>query len=228
MYYDPPAGSHSKERRPKLTMSLKLKLAMLLEWKLYVFVLAAVVVVMISSPLVLAEEADSGWRSKFSLTESTMIAGFGKGGFTEGSYEHIGLIWQLGFDLRRVFSRLEDNRGTLTFIMEPEINKIISPVGDDVEFGISFGVKYRYPLTQKLSGYALVSVGPHYITVESTDQANGFIFFNTVGAGFSFFLTEKTALSLEYRFRHISNANTEEPNVGIESHIGAIGYSMFF
>ena len=227
MYYDPPAGSHSKERRPKLTMSLKLKLAVLLEWKLYVFVLAVVVVVMIFSPSALAEETDSGWRSKFSLTESTMIAGFGKGIIAEGSYEHIALIWQLGFDLRPVFSRLEDNRGILTFIIEPEINPVISPE-NDVEFGISFGLKYKYPFTQKLSGYVLGSVGPHYITVKSTDQANGFIIFNTVGAGFSFFLTEKTALSLEYRFRHISNADTEEPNVGIESHIGAIGYSMFF
>jgi hypothetical protein len=209
-------------------MSLKLKLTMLLEWKLYIFVLAAVVMVMISSPLALAEETESGLQSKFSLTESTMIAGFGNGGFTEGSYEHIVLIWHLGFDLKRVFSRLEDNRGILTFIMEPKINPVISPAEKDVEFGISFGLKYRYPLTQKLAGYVLGSAGPHYITVKSTDQANGFIFFNTVGAGFSFFLTEKTALSLEYRFRHISNADTQEPNVGIESHIGAIGYSVFF
>ena len=228
MSYDPPAGSHSKERRPELTMSLKLKLAMLLKLKLYIFVLAAVVMVMISSPLALAEETESGWQSKFSLTESTMIAGFGKGEFTEGSYEHIALIWQLGFDLKRVFSRLEDNRGVLTFIMEPEINPVISPDDQDVEFGISFGLKYRYPLTQNSSGYVLFSIGPHYITVKSTDQANGFIFFDTVGTGFSFSLSEKTALSLEYRFRHISNADTQEPNVGIESHIGAIGYSMFF
>ncbi len=208
-------------------MSLKLKLTMLLEWKLYIFVLAAVVVVMISSPLALAEETESGLLSKFSLTESTMIAGFGKGEFTEGSYEHIALIWQFGFDLKRVFSRLEDNRGMLTFIMEPEINPVISPE-NDVEFGISFGLKYRYPLTQNSSGYVLFSIGPHYITVKSTDQANGFIFFNTVGTGFSFSLSEKTALSLEYRFRHISNADTQEPNVGIESHIGAIGYSVFY
>ena len=209
-------------------MSLKLKLTMLLEWKLYIFMLAAVVMVMISSPLALAEETESGLQSKFSLTESTMIVGFGKGGFTEGSYEHIALIWHLGFDLKRVFSGLEDNRGILTFIMEPEINPVISPAENDVEFGISFGLKYRYPFTQKLSGYVLGSVGPHYITAQSTDQANGFIFFNTVGAGFSFFLTEKTALSLEYRLRHISNAGTKEPNGGIDSHIGAIGYSMFF
>jgi len=201
---------------------------MLLEWKLYIFVLAAVVMVMISSPLALAEETESGLQSKFSLTESTMIVGFGKGGFTEGSYEHIALICHLGFDLKRIFSRLEDNRGILTFIMEPEFNPVISPVGNDVEFGVSFGLKYRYLFTQKLSGYVLGSVGPHYITVQSTDQANGFIFFNTVGAGFSLSLTEKTALSLEYRLRHISNAGTKKPNEGIDSHIGAIGYSMFF
>jgi len=183
---------------------------------------------MISAPLALGEETESGLQSKFSLTESTMIAGFGKGGLTEGSYEHIALIWHLGFDLRRVFFRLEDNRGILTFIMEPEFNPVISPTENDVEFGISFGLKYRYPLTQKLSGYVMASMGPHYITVKSTDQANGFIFFDTVGAGFSLSLTEKTALSLECRFRHISNAGTIKPNGGIDSHIGAIGYSMFF
>ncbi len=136
-------------------MSLKLKLTMLLEWKLYIFVLTAVVMVMISSPLALGKETESGLQSKFSLTESTMIAGFGKGGFTEGSYEHIALIWHLGFDLKRIFSRLEDNRGILTFIVEPKINPVISPAEKDVEVGISFGLKYKYPLTPKLSGYVL-------------------------------------------------------------------------
>jgi len=192
-----------------------------------IFLLIALVLFLMPLSPAFGDSGKSGVLSKFHLTESTMIAGFGKGGFTEGSYQHIALIWHLGFDLKRVFSRLEDNRGILTFIMEPKINLVTNPE-TDVEFGIGFGLKYRYPLSDKLFGYVLGTVGPHYITVKSTDQANGFIFFNTVGAGFSFSLTEKTALSLEYRFRHISNASTIEPNGGIDSHIVAIGYSVFF
>jgi opacity protein-like surface antigen len=64
--------------------------------------------------------------------------------------------------------------------------------------------------------------------VKTSDQANGFIFSDTIGAGLSFFVTEYSAINVEYRLRHMSNAGMEKPNGGIDTHFGTIGYSLFF
>ena len=120
-----------------------------------------------------------------------------------------------------------EHHGILSLALEPKINPVFNPE-TDVEIGISFGLKYRYPISERWSVYALGTVGPHLITVQTKDQANGFVFFNTAGAGLSFFLTKKSAVNLEYRFRHVSNAGFKEPNGGIDSHIVAFGYSLFF
>ena len=161
------------------------------------------------------------------LTESGIIAGYGTGNVKEGNYEPVLLIWHLGCDLKRFIPELKNYSGTFSVYLEPQINPVFERE-TDLEFGVGVGLKYLHPFTEKISAYIFGSVGPHYITVQTTDQANGFIFSNTIGGGFSFFLTEKTALNLEYRLRHMSNAGLEDPNRGIDTHFGMIGYSVFF
>ncbi len=162
------------------------------------------------------------------LTESGIIIGWGTGDISEGRhYEPILLIWHLGCDLKRFIPNLENHRGTLSLYVEPQINPAFNPE-TDIEIGVGVGLKYMHPVTEKISAYIFGSMGPHYITVKITDQANGFIFSDTIGAGISFFLTEKSSLNLEYRFRHISNASLQDPNGGINTHFGMIGYSVYF
>jgi hypothetical protein len=161
------------------------------------------------------------------LTESGIIAGYGTGDVKEGNYEPVLLIWHLGCDLKRFIPELKNYSGTFSIYLEPQINPVFERE-TDLEFGIGVGLKYLHPVTEKISAYIFGSVGPHYITVETRDQANGFIFSNTIGAGFSFFLTEKSSLNLGYRLRHMSNACTRKPNGGINTHFGTIGYSVYF
>jgi len=191
-------------------------------------ILLTAAAILLALPLgAFGDQTESGFLTKLSLTESTFVVGYGRGSVSEGACEHVTLIWHLGFDLKRLFTRLQDHHGTLSFALEPKINPVLNP-DTDVEIGISFGLKYRYPISETWSVYGLGTVGPHLITVQTKDQANGLVFFDTVGAGFSFFLTKKSAVDLEYRFRHASNAGIKEPNGGIDSHIVAIGYSLFF
>lgn len=192
-----------------------------------IFFLTAAAILLTLPLCAFGDQAESGLLSKFSLTESTFIVGYGNGNLSEGDYEHVALIWHLGFDLKRLFTRLQEHSGVLSLALEPKINPVFNP-DTDVEVGISFGLKYRYPISETWSVYVLGSVGPHLITVQTKDQANGLVFFDTVGAGFAFFLTKQAAINLEYRFRHVSNAGIKEPNGGIDSHIVAIGYSLFF
>ncbi|OPX41667.1 MAG: hypothetical protein B1H13_00795 [Desulfobacteraceae bacterium 4484_190.3] len=161
------------------------------------------------------------------LTESGIITGYGTGDVEEGNYEPVLLIWHLGCDLKRFIPELKNYSGTFSVYLEPQINPVFERE-TDLEFGVGVGLKYLHPVTEEISAYIFGSVGPHYITVQTTDQANGFIFSDTIGAGFSFFLTEKSSLNLGYRFRHMSNAGIKKPNGGINTHFGTIGYSVYF
>ena len=175
-----------------------------------------------------AGTTDVNSYNKNLLTESGIIIGYGTGDIAEEKhYEPILLIWHLGCDLKRFFPQLEDHQGTLSLYVEPQINPVFNPE-TDFEIGVGVGLKYMHPVTEKISAYIFGSTGPHYITVKTKEQTNGFIFSDTIGAGISFFLTEKSSLNLEYRYRHISNADLVKPNGGIDTHFGMIGYSVYF
>jgi lipid A 3-O-deacylase len=48
------------------------------------------------------------------------------------------------------------------------------------------------------------------------------------GAGLSYFVTNALAVNAGYRFQHISNAHTSDPNRGFNSDSGVIGVSYYF
>jgi len=165
--------------------------------------------------------------SSRAIDEMSVIVGYGRESISEGAYEPVLLIARLEHDLKGQLPFLAAQRGTLSLYLEPQINPVVSPEAD-WEIGIGLGLKYRYPLSNRIAISVMGSIGPHYVSVVSKDQANGFIFSDTIGGGLSWFLTEKAALSVEYRFRHLSNASIRKPNGGINNHIGTVGYTLFF
>lgn len=54
-----------------------------------------------------------------------------------------------------------------------------------------------------------------------------FNFTPQVGVGLRYRIGERSALSLEYRFAHISDGGITERNGGINSHLVLIGFSIF-
>lgn len=86
------------------------------------------------------------------------------------------------------------------------------------EYGINFGVLMRKRLYQeKVSYYVGLSLGPHYVSGAPTRQVPGFIFSDNFFIGLSAQLFDKVYLDVRPCFRHISNANLEKPNKGINS-----------
>jgi lipid A 3-O-deacylase len=185
-------------------------------------------ILLVTAPLY-AFESSTGppGQSQPFLKEIGLITGYGRASMPEGKYETIPIILHCGVDLSKYFSGLRGHRGLLTAYIEPQVNPVISPESD-IEFGVGVGLQYQYPVTTFLSLYVNASTGPYYISVDTTDQADGFIFANYAGAGAYFFVNKNTAVNAGYRFRHMSNANTREPNGGIDSHFGVIGISWFY
>lgn len=161
------------------------------------------------------------------FTEVGFITGFGYGNVTEGDYFPVPLIVHLGVNMKRWVLSLRDHRGTFTAFLEPQFNFAFG-AEFDIEGGIGFGLKYRYPLNDVVSAYGLVSVGPQFITVNTVDQSNGFAFADTVGIGVNLAVMPGVSLDLGLRARHLSNANFRMPNNGIDNYFGTIGFMISY
>jgi hypothetical protein len=161
------------------------------------------------------------------FTEWGFYTGAGYGQVTEGPYIPIFFILHMGKDLKSWFPSLQGHRGMLSLFFEPQINPSGTP-RPNIEFGIGVGLKYAYPVSDAFSAYLLGSVGPHYITLNTEDQAQGFLFADSIGAGLDYKISPGSAINIEYRFRHLSNAGLRVPNHGINSQIVLIGFSLFY
>ena len=64
------------------------------------------------------------------------------------------------------------------------------------------------------------------LEVREINSTLAFLVFGGLGA--SVFLSNKTALYAGYRYQHVSNGNTSQPNRGFESSVGVAGISFFF
>jgi hypothetical protein len=65
------------------------------------------------------------------------------------------------------------------------------------------------------------------IDFDLPSQRDGFNFLIGGGVGVHLHATERVALSLGWRFHHISNAGSRSPNVGINSHLYHAGVTFF-
>ena len=190
-------------------------------------IVVAVAVVVAILAVNVSAAAETGWAWPC-VSESGVILGYGEGNISEGKYRPFLMIWHVGFNLKEFPStRSHDGKNALSFFLEPQINPAFSP-RTDVEFGVGIGLQYRHYLMERLSAYIMASVGPHWITLQTADQENGFIFADTAGVGVSLLVTEKTSFDLGVRIRHLSNAGIAEPNGGIDTWLGTVGYSVFF
>lgn len=95
------------------------------------------------------------------------------------------------------------------------------------EYGINFGVLMRrYFYNDIASYYVGLSLGPHYVSGTPNRQVPGFIFSDNLFVGISAKILDNVYIDVRPGFRHISNANLEKPNKGVNSLI--INGGIFF
>ncbi|HTZ39962.1 MAG TPA: acyloxyacyl hydrolase [Syntrophales bacterium] len=162
------------------------------------------------------------------FSELGFYTGVGYANVVEGPYVPIFFIVHMGMDMKRWFPSLQGHRGTLSLFFEPQFGFTVISKENGAEFGVGVGLKYAYPIGDLYSVYILGSVGPHVMSLKTEDQANGFIFNDTVGLGMNYMISSGTAIDVQCRLRHLSNGGIKEPNYGIENLIGLIGFSLFF
>ena len=144
----------------------------------------------------------------------------------EHTYNMLFLTAHLGLDMLNRKTQPARNLSVFTVYLEPQVNLVMG-ASKDFEGGINVGFKYMYPLTGRVYPYLLIGAGPHFITVKTNQQSNGFIFSDNFGAGIYVFTAPTTALEFGLRGRHLSNAQLREPNGGINSLLVYLGVKVF-
>jgi len=147
----------------------------------------------------------------------------------KGVYHVIPLFVGVNFDLTTLLEKHKIRFPcSLTFVVEPFISYVYTHTRN-VEVGNNFAFKIGFlPETSRFQPYFKGGSGPMFMSQHTREQGTQFNFNDFGALGVHYFFTKTAALTFEYRFRHISNAEIKKPNRGIDSHFGLCGVAFLF
>jgi lipid A 3-O-deacylase len=117
--------------------------------------------------------------------------------------------------------------GSFEVGLEPLYQRYLEP-SDAFFAGLGLTGRYHFLSLGRFVPYAEAAAFAGGTDLEIREIDSDFTFLLWAGAGASFFVTDRTALYAGYRWQHVSNGNTKQPNRGFESHTGVVGVSFFF
>ena len=94
--------------------------------------------------------------------------------------------------------------------------------------GLKVALRYHFIGLGRLVPYLEATAGAAGTSLKVPEITSTFTFVLEGGVGASYFVTDHVALNFGYRFQHISNGNTSQPNRGFNSDSGVFGVSYFF
>lgn len=125
--------------------------------------------------------------------------------------------------------RLVQPREVRPFVTE-DGRRIFGRSGPDATgVGVSpVGLKFRFRRRERVKPFAEATGGIVYFDrAVPYDAARRFNFMFDFGGGVQILSRSRRALTLGYKFHHISNAYTGDINPGLDSHVFYAGYSVF-
>lgn len=173
----------------------------------------------------LAKEQNSG-----KLESVEFLSGYGYTKLMhEGNYRIVPFFAGFNYDIKPLSRKMGLHLpGLIKFVIEPFVSYIFEPQ-KNIEVGNNFAVKIGILDEGKIfQPYFKIGAGVVYFTEHVRQQSTQLNFTEYAGLGMNYSLTKNTAFTIEYRFRHISNANIKRPNLGLGTHIGLFGITYFF
>ena len=118
-------------------------------------------------------------------------------------------------------------KGHHDLLIEFPVHIVLRPVASPM-FGMNFLASYFFTTYKKGSPYFFAGGGPVFIEAGSIDGVGSSLNGNyQAGIGFLFKTERGHNLNVEYRFHHISNAGTKDPNVPLNSSKLLLGITFF-
>jgi len=99
----------------------------------------------------------------------------------------------------------------------PQINFIFLDSKPEFECGVNVFFDFGFQLSKKSILSVIIGSGPHFITVETTKQSNGFLFSDNFLMSFKRNVSENLEIGVFSGYRHMSNASIKQPNNGIDN-----------
>ena len=158
------------------------------------------------------------------------LTGFGWGKLrSQHNYHLYPFMVDFDFDLKPLTQKIHFNPPSLIqFQIEPYLSYIASP-HSDIETGTVFFLKVGLlPETSKFQPYVKAGAGLCFMTLHTREQGTQFNFNEPGGIGFHYFFTKDCALTVEGRYRHLSNAGTGSPNSGVNTAFIVTGVTRRF
>lgn len=109
--------------------------------------------------------------------------------------------------------------GTFLYMLEPKRG---------LAGGLAPMVRYNFLTGSRFIPFLQAGAGVIALDANLREQSDGVNFILQSGVGFHYFISQRTALTGEWRFHHISNADIHENNLGINSSLVMLGVTFFF
>jgi hypothetical protein len=152
------------------------------------------------------------------------IGGTGGGDLRDVQFLYLAPRWGIGLsDPKGENSWYRGNfelvvEGTFLYGFEPK---------NGIAGGITPLFRYNFLAGDHLIPFVQVGAGILALDFDLRRQADGINFTPQAGLGFHYFLSERTALTGEWRYHHISNAGIHQANSGINSSVVLFGVTVF-
>jgi len=117
-------------------------------------------------------------------------------------------------------------KGAVEGGLEPWFQVYLTPSA--VMEGVKGVARYHFLSASPIFPYVELSAGVVASSLNIREIRSDFAFVLEAGAGLSYFVAEHVALTVGYRFQHVSNGGIESPNRGVNSDTGVAGVSFFF
>jgi lipid A 3-O-deacylase len=117
-------------------------------------------------------------------------------------------------------------RGNFELVIEGSFLYSFEPK-DGIAGGITSLIRYNFLAGNRLVPFVQIGGGILALDFDLRNQSDGFSFTVQPGLGMHYFVSERTALTAEWRLHHISNAGIHENNFGINSSLVLFGVTFF-
>ncbi len=94
--------------------------------------------------------------------------------------------------------------------------------------GLGATLRYNFLFSDQIVPFVDANFGVIALDLDLERQSDGFNFNVGFGGGAHWFVSEQVAITTEFRWQHISNADTQLPNDGINTALFLLGASYFF
>jgi lipid A 3-O-deacylase len=163
--------------------------------------------------------------------EYGVLTGYGISHIGFGATRHQVQTWDLilraGFFLSDDVGKGSWYQGRHEILLELPYHMAVDHGGRSMVGAYVLG-HWRFTSLDKFVPYVLAGGGPLYVDLGLPTMGTKWCYSYQGGTGLQYFIDKKTALNMEYRYHHISNAGTAEPNEPINSSKILLGVSVYY